>query len=404
MVRALPNATQTSAVVVLLLLISAPASARSLAAPATSLERTVAQARGLVMGRVPVNLGQRTTLQAKSMRELALRTAPIAKDAFQRYGGDVGRYFAASNRRNQRAGKTLEAVIAWRVNAQRAKLGISDRMLVTAAEGYPGHAADLIDIAQDGSILGKYQVKWGETSGPGWKSTIKALRNPKYQDMTILTTRESWQTIARKLSAAEARAARRGIALAPKWQVVREAIDSERLPRIVGGKHLPRAAAVQRFAESMVRRFFGEKAAQSVPRTAAKLGQLAPVLAGTGKVLGRVLVVADIAGTGYAEYHDIQRFRAGEIGPYYLAFKSYLRVYQLDLALLAVLSPEPLTKLTAGILAGALVVVDLASDQIYDLVYKRRQDAARVVLESIDREERYHAARFSLVQEIQLIH
>jgi hypothetical protein len=117
-----------------------------------------------------------------------------------------------------------------------------------------------------------------------------------------------------------------------------------------------------------------------------------------------MLVVVDIAGTAYAEFQDVQRFRAGEIGEGYLAFKSSLRVTQLSLAYYAATSPEPFTKVAAGVAAAVLVVVDIASDPLYELVFEKRRTAVQAVLASVDREERYRAARSSLVQEIQLSH
>jgi hypothetical protein len=368
------------------------ASARSMAERSVSRDTVARSARRLVTE--GGQFGQRRTLRAKSMRELVAWTAPIAKDAYDRYGGDWMRYWTASNARNQRSGKTLEAAIAWRVNAQRERLGIADRMLVTAAEGYPGHAADLVDVAPDGSVLKKYQVKWG------WKSTVKALVDPKYRDMSILTTRQSFQTIEKRLIAAEVKAAERGLPLTPKWRLLRAAVESGRLPGEVGGKPLPTAAAVRRYAMRRVKEtFFAGELARLGPRSVAEAGHMTATLAGSGRALGKLVIFADVAGTAYAQYLDVQHYRAGEIGGRYLAFKSGLRASQLALAYYAVASPEPATKFVAGIGAGVFIVIDLASDPVYRMVYARRRDASLALLNTIDRQARYHAARAQLLAE-----
>ncbi len=154
-----------------------------------------------------------------------------------------------------------------------------------------------------------------------------------------------------------------------------------------------------RYGNKSVEQFFRTKAT----RLAAAPGQLAPVFNHSGELIGKALIVVDVAGTAYAEYYDVQRFAHGEIGGVYLSYKSTLRASQLSLAYYAAATPEPSTKVIAGVAAGLLVVIDLASDPIYEAVYRSRQDAAFQLLMTIDREERYFAARTNLLHEIKLL-
>ena len=382
------NARAILATTLLLVLsIGTSAPARTPSGPSAPRAAVVAAARDIASDHRLFS--RQLTLQAKSMRDLVEQTAPISRNALPNYQGDWQAYWIASNSRNQRSGKTLEAVLASRANVHRGRLGLPDRMLVTAAEGFPAHAADLVDVAPDGIVLRKYQVKWG------WKSTVKALQDPKYEGMRVLTTRESFTQIGRELQAAEATAARRGLPLRKEWQVVRDALDSGRLPGSWSGKHLPSAASVERYSLSHVKKYFAAGANRIAPRAAPKIREL---LIASGKVTGKTLIVVDVASMGYFEYADVNRYRSGEIGGGYLTFKSTLRASQLSLAYYAAASPEPATKAVAAFAAGVLVIVDMASDPIYQHAYERRKDAAAMVLASVNRDERYYAARVQLLR------
>ena len=62
-----------------------------------------------------------------------------------------------------------------------------------------------------------------------------------------------------------------------------------------------------------------------------------------------------------------------------------------------------MTKLGASIAADVLVIVDVASDPVHTVIFEKRQAAARAIMETVGREERYCAARLSLLHEIQLL-
>ena len=212
--------------------------------------------------------------------------------------------------------------------------------------------------------------------------------------MGILTTRDSFSILEKELASAEAKAARRGLSLSPEWQGVRDAIDGGRLPGSWAGKQLPTAESIKRLSLAHVQEHFAASADRLAPRVTGQMGEL---MSTSSKVVGKALVVVDVAGTAYFEYVDVNRYRSGEIGGGYLTFKSTLRASQLSLAYYAAATPEPVTKAVAGVASIVLVVADIASDPIYQYAYQRRKEAAAMVLESVKREERYYAARQQLL-------
>lgn len=113
------------------------------------------------------------------------------------------------------------------------------------------------------------------------------------------------------------------------------------------------------------------------------------------RVAGKALIVVDVAAVGYSMYVDVGRYRSGEIGGGFLAFKAGLRTGQLGLTMYAVLTPDPtpVTRAVALATAGTLVVIDIASDPIYNAFYRRRAEAARQILQKAEFNERAHVAR-----------
>ncbi len=144
-----------------------------------------------------------------SLQELVDRVAgKPSRSAYIKYGGDLASYWETASA--QRAGKTFEAMIAYRDNHPglwkrllRAARGNKDRIVVTAAEGASGHPADLLKIDKHGVIVHQYQLKLG------WQETVKALqKDSKYAGMSILTTQDSLEIIQKKLLQAEQAAQR----------------------------------------------------------------------------------------------------------------------------------------------------------------------------------------------------
>ncbi len=277
-----------------------------------------------------------------------------------------------------------------RANRALRASGQSNRILVTAAEGFPSHPTDLVEVSPDGAILRRFQAKFNLDL----KRAGKYLVDPRYPGQTLLTTRESLGRVETELLRREASAARRGVPLAAKWQVVRDALEDGRLARRWADKPLPSLKGLAGLTQRATRGAFNEAARELV--------RSEPLVAPVGKAAGRQvlakgLYLVDLASVGYLQYRDIERFSQGEISGDYLAVKSGVRGTQLCLATYTLITPEPLSKAAGTVIVVTLIVVDVATDVIYNGVHRRRELAARQALASIDRAERYHAVRSHLV-------
>jgi hypothetical protein len=133
-------------------------------------------------------------------------------------------------------------------------------------------------------------------------------------------------------------------------------------------------------------------AGQTAGYSARGLGTLAQL----GNVAGKTLIVADVIGNVYFTYLDMQRFQAGETGGGYLALKTGLRGAQVGLTYYAFVSPELFSKGFAAVAAVVLVTADMATEWGHDVFSAAEHKAARRLLASIDRDERYHAIRYYL--------
>jgi len=322
------------------------------------------------------------SLHAASLPQLIEWTAPVSKNAPYRYGKDFTAYWKASNTHGQRSGKTLEAVLAWRANQLNIRQGTPTRFLVTAAEGFHSHAADLIEVGETGAELSRYQAKLKLKL----QSASRYLADTRYEGMTLLTTRDGYLRVTKQLAAKEASALRRGIDLAPRWQLVRDAIASNRLPSVFGGRSLPSLAGINHYALKSAKVQFIAHAAGHAPQALSRASTF-------GRVGGPILLGADLALTIYLQNQDYRRYMAGEIGGEYFAAKSSLRVIQSGLATYSAFSPEPFSK---GITA-AMVVVLIGVDVGLEAVQHRRESAARAILNDIDQEEQFQAARVHLL-------
>ena len=266
------------------------------------------------------------------------------------------------------------------LNKVLAVLGRKDRIVVTAAEGASGHPADLLKIGKHGRIVQQYQAKLG------WQAAVKALRDPKYAGMSILTPKDQLAIIKQKLLQKEQAALRRGVPLSEDWSAVKQAFKEGHLR----GAKWTRPKIIIQAKQTLVQPWQEMGAAGQTARHSARGLE---TLARLGNVAGKALIVADAAGNVYFTYHDMQRFQAGEIGGGYLALKTGLRGAQVSLTYYAVVSPEPFSKGVAAVAVVVLVTADIATEWVHDVFSAAEQEATRRLLESIDRAERYHATR-----------
>jgi hypothetical protein len=77
---------------------------------------------------------------------------------------------------------------------------------------------DIETVDSNGKVVDRYQCKR--------QLTVEHIDAEKYDNLKFITSRESRARLLKDLAAEEAKAARRGIALAPKWQKVRKLVDS----------------------------------------------------------------------------------------------------------------------------------------------------------------------------------
>ncbi len=155
---------------------------------------------------------------------------------------------------------------------------------------------------------------------------------------------------------------------------------------------LSESKLVKRFIPSWTRKSFATLRNLST-KSFAVIGKVWRKIA---VVVNPVLVVADIGMVGYQTYSDIGRYRTGEIGAVYLSAKGSMRATQLALTYYTFFAPDP--TLITKVCTGTAVVVLIVSDEVSDYVYVARWEQAKQLLELIDREERYNAARRQLLQ------
>jgi hypothetical protein len=338
-------------------------------------------------------LAKSNTLEIGTLDELITRVAgePSIK-AFLKYGRNFDAYWESS--KTQRAGKVFEAIAAFTENRRLARSGDSMRLLPTAAEGNPGHAADILLSDANLVVQEHHQYKLG------WQAARDALTETKYAGMTIVTPADQMEILERELAKAEAKATRRGLPLAFEWGFVREALQEGRITaRLPSRAMVPTRNDILTITRRQLQAQWTRLGRMAESTGMGRVLDAGPI-SGRLKVLGKAgrwtLVVLDLAGTGYQTYSDVLRYRIGEIGGNYLATKSSMRGVQLGLAYYTFCAPDPtlITKLAMGV----AVIVLIAADNISDRVYEARRDQARCLLETIDRDERVYAARKQLLQ------
>jgi hypothetical protein len=349
----------------LVLVLPSTAQARSLVAVSTT---SVEAGDPFAVGR---SLVAPNTLKLRGLKEYMRATGDgVTLKAFSAYGASFSKYWGVT--RKSRSGKAFEAIVASRESLRLARTGDARRLIVTAAEGGRAHPADLLLRSADSAIARQYQLKLGAKAG------AMAVTKEKYAGMTILLPRDQMKLVARKLAEAEAKAARRGLPLAPRWRAVKEAIEEGRLTsRLPSGTLAPSRRTIERFAKWHT-------------------GKIWKGMDRVGTWVGRGMLVVDVAEAGYTTYSDIQRYRAGEIGGEYLAARGSLRTVQVGLGIYAAVTPDPFSKAAAAV--GIVVII--VSTEVIDSVHEARRAAADRLIADIDRTEQYRSVQRSLLRQI----
>lgn len=337
-----------------------------------------------------------TTTKVNLAQLFEKTTGRVRQVAVLRYG-NFNDYWVAS--RTSRSGKAFEAYEAFRANRRLARIGKGGQFLVTAVEGQSHHAADLVQVSTEGKIVRSYQFK------QSWKQAVNALDDPKYFGMTIVTHPEAVGVARQELRRKELQVAQRGRELPGEWRRIREALDSGQLTdELIPGFHVRTRHQTERLAKSFTSKVWLETQAemqQFAPRMAgqpAKGGHLALSFgAKTARLAGKAFVVAEFGFVAYQTHKDVRAFTSGNLSGEVFASKMGLRTTELGIAVaVLVLSPEPASKITAFLVVAGVVVT--AADISLDVVSEARRTRTRALLGQIDRDERFHAARYQLMR------
>jgi hypothetical protein len=200
------------------------------------------------------------------------------------HGGDFTSYWSTCQ--GGREGKAFEAVICDTHNRRAVASGAGDRLVPTAAVGYPHDSADLLLLRADGSVLKRVQAK----SGVG--ALIDAIDDERYVGMDLVAPRESYDALRVRLIAEIEHAQRRGINLPERWARVREAVETGRVWRSIPCEApLPERAAVGEVTQAHYRLVWSRKVSPTVSNTGAAIvesavpkGVGAPIRAGVAAV------------------------------------------------------------------------------------------------------------------------
>jgi hypothetical protein len=350
-------------------------------------------------------LSERRTLRAVSLGDYMSMAAPTSRTAPLKYAS-FATYWRNANMTSQQVGKGFEAVLAYRAN--RALASSRNKMLLTAAEGFPSHPADLSLVDEFSNPSRLFQAKLRLDV----KKAAKVLQTPKYADMTIVTTQESVEAIRADVFAKQASMLARGKPLPQRYQTVADAFADGRLAQNWFGQPLPSEAQVARRSVALKHAEFNRLASASrtgaTPEAATLVrssgGVRRVATLGEQKAAGGVLrsiaakgvFVLVVAETGYRTYADVQRYRSGEVGGDYLAVKTSIRGAQVSVAA-SLLSPEPASKLFVILAEIGLVAADIGHDLAYHYVWSKREAATKRMLAYVDRTEKFSAIRQRLI-------
>jgi hypothetical protein len=171
-------------------------------------------------------------------------TGGVSERAILTYKGYFDEYWKASY--SGRSGKAFEAFEVYRANRRLLRSGKSERLLITAMEGAPHHAADIVLIDEAGRVTKQFQLKAGATAA------MEAIDYPKYTRMTIVTHRDSLERIRGDLRKAKLKAASRGKALSPKWRKIEDALSNGRLTdELISGLKTRTRAQIERITKDV---------------------------------------------------------------------------------------------------------------------------------------------------------
>lgn len=340
---------------------------------------------------------------ATSLDDLILKTAGKPKTkTIKKY--KIPKNFLKENK-NGMAGKAFEAIVANLNNKMNLKAATKTRLIPTAALGDTGHSADLLEIGPDGKILDQYQAKLS------WKEGEKALFKAEYEGMKVMIPSDQMEILKIETQKKIIKCQRRGLPLDQKTKSVWDAIEigritcktpsgailptKEKILELYSG-HLTRNWPNQKeIFDKLIRNMPGPKIGQTkiLPTVIPKASFLGKAYELTGQSLGKTLFVADVFLNGFETYQDVNRYRSSDIGGSYFGYKIAMRGTGFYLGFL-LMNPEPFVSKTAFVSLCAIVAIDYGIDSVYEKNKRHSQQ----LLESIDRDERFHSVRNHLLK------
>ena len=165
-------------------------------------------------------------------------------------------YWNAS--KNSRAGFALEAVFSDTFNRRALATGNETRIYPSSSLGSKHAAADLIEVDKNGKIIAEYQCKT-------YKGDVyKALNDPKFKNMKLITTQETLEIMQKELAAAKESALRRGVPLSEQMKSLDEALNSGKLlQKSPCGAPLPNRSHLDKVARDTTKKLYDQSAAEN---------------------------------------------------------------------------------------------------------------------------------------------
>ncbi|NLX14719.1 MAG: hypothetical protein GXY44_13860 [Phycisphaerales bacterium] len=336
-------------------------------------------------------------------------TGDVQIKSIVKYGGDFEAYWKASQK--IRVGKAFESYEVYQANRKLERLGKTERLVITAVEGMPHHPADVVMIDKAGKVKRQFQNKLSPSEAR------KALNEPKYADMTIVTTRDSLDHIRSDLKKETLRARARGRPLPPNLHEVKKALADGRLTdELLPGLQARSRNQLDAITKEHTRRLF-KSASKNIKIMRFTSSTITSPMRGTARVvmrassptmknigkptlktLGKVIGVADLAFICYQTQSDWRRYSSGEIGGGAMSAKFALRGGEVAIAIL-LLSPDPGTKLIVVGIAASIIIVgsDVSLDIFIDQKNKRKQQ----LLKNIESDERFHVVHQQIIDELE---
>ena len=317
----------------------------------------------------------------------------ITKESFYKYSGRPQSYLDQVKWKD--AGFGFEAWSVMNDNREWVRTKDPRRHLLTALEGNRTHPADglIVKMRGDGyyDIIGHTQWKSIYPDNPYVRSDYlqKAIDNPRYDGMTIRVPSDNLQLLKQKYKS-----------LDPNGLKTTDAILIGKITdkSASGGINISSYDMLKKTIKLREDEFIRLSTKYELER-AAFLSKSSSAIAGS-KVLGKTvaggLVIIGIAAEGYQTYTNWERYRSGEIGGDHFTTKLTMQGAQIGLAGALFAAPEPIVTKIGGLVV--IVLVFAGADQIVETSIEKRQEHAKHILETIDRDERFHSARQQLLQ------